>query len=162
MPFINTKISVKLTNEKEQIIKEKLGKAIELIEGKTEEWLMIGFEDNYKLYFKGEELEKVAFIENEVIELKKEIMCVTSSMIHGKEVLKTFGNVKGTSRSIISSDYPTKFADNEAMYEMLIEAKILGANAIVDLNMNTPTYEISGSKWQTSQIIYTGTAIKIA
>lgn len=110
-----------------------------------------------KAYFK-----KVAFIENEVIELKKEIMCVTSSMIHGKEVLKTFGNVKGTSRSIISSDYPTKFADNEAMYEMLIEAKILGANAIVDLNMNTPTYEISGSKWQTSQIIYTGTAIKIA
>lgn len=46
MPFINAKISVKLTNEKEQIIKEKLGKAIELIEGKTEEWLMIGFEDN--------------------------------------------------------------------------------------------------------------------
>ena len=63
MPFINAKISVKLTNEKEQIIKEKLGKAIELIEGKTEEWLMIGFEDNYKLYFKGEELEKGAFIE---------------------------------------------------------------------------------------------------
>ena len=60
MPFINAKISVKLTNEKEQIIKEKLGKAIELIEGKTEEWLMIGFEDNY---FKGEELEKGAFIE---------------------------------------------------------------------------------------------------
>lgn len=63
MPFINAKISVKLTKEKEQIIKKKLGKAIELIEGKTEEWLMIGFEDNNKLYFKGEELEKGAFIE---------------------------------------------------------------------------------------------------
>ena len=63
MPFINAKISVKLTKEKEQIVKEKLGKAIELIEGKTEEWLMIGFEDNHKLYFKGEELEKGAFIE---------------------------------------------------------------------------------------------------
>jgi uncharacterized protein YbjQ (UPF0145 family) len=118
------------------------------------------------LYFKNKRakkayLKKVAFIENEVRELKKEIMCVTSSMVHGKEVLKTFGSVKGTSKSTISSDYPTRFADNEAMYEMLIEAKILGANAIVDLNMNTPTYEISGSKWQTSQIIYTGTAIKI-
>lgn len=63
MPFINSKISVKLTNEKEQLIKEKLGKAIELISGKTEEWLMLGFEDNYKLYFKGETMDKGAFVE---------------------------------------------------------------------------------------------------
>ena len=63
MPYINSKISVKLEKEKEQVIKEKLGKAIEIIEGKTEEWLMIGFEDNHKLYFKGQELEKGAFIE---------------------------------------------------------------------------------------------------
>lgn len=63
MPFINSKISAKLTEEKEQIIKEKLGKAIELIPGKTEEWLMVGFEDNYKLHFKGKTLEKGAFVE---------------------------------------------------------------------------------------------------
>lgn len=63
MPFINSKISVKVTKEKEQIVKEKLGKAIELIPGKTEEWLMVGFEDNYKLYFKGETLEKGAFVD---------------------------------------------------------------------------------------------------
>lgn len=63
MPFINSKISVKLTKEKEQIVKEKLGKAIELIPGKTEEMLMVGFEDNYKLYFKGETLEKGAFVQ---------------------------------------------------------------------------------------------------
>ena len=62
MPFINSKISVKLTAEKESILREKLGKAIELIPGKSEEWLMIGFEDQYKLHFKGEELTKGAFI----------------------------------------------------------------------------------------------------
>ena len=84
---------------------------------------------------------------------------MTSSAIHDKKILKTFGTVKGISKSIISID--VKIADNEAMYEMLIEAKILGANAIVDLKMNTPTFEVSGSKWQTSQIIYTGTAVLI-
>lgn len=104
---------------------------------------------------------RVSLIENEVIELKKEIMCVTSSNIYEKKVVQTLGSVKGASKSIISTEQSTKIADNEAMYEMLIEAKILGANAIVDIKMNTPTFEVSGSKWQTSQIIYTGTAVKV-
>ena len=107
-----------------------------------------------KLYYKN-----VSLVQEEVLKLKQEIMCVTSSAIHDKKILKTFGTVKGISKSIISID--VKIADNEAMYEMLIEAKILGANAIVDLKMNTPTFEVSGSKWQTSQIIYTGTAVLI-
>jgi len=62
MPFINSKISVKLTAEKETLLRKKLGKAIELIPGKSEEWLMLGFEEGYKLHFKGEELLKGAFI----------------------------------------------------------------------------------------------------
>lgn len=107
-------------------------------------------------------LKKVSFIEDEVRELKNEIMCVTSSNIYGKKIVQTLGSVKGTSQSIITTtDESTRIADNEAMYEMLIEAKILGANAIVDIKMNTPTFEVSGSKWQTSQIIYTGTAVKV-
>lgn len=62
MPFIGNKVTAKISEEKEKIIKEKLGKAIELL-GKSEEYLMVGFEDNYKLYFAGEKLEKGAFIE---------------------------------------------------------------------------------------------------
>ena len=116
------------------------------------------------MFFKGRSkknsyYENANLIEKEVFGLKKEIMCVTSSKIYAKEIVKTFGSVKGTSKSIINTD--TKIADNEAMYEMLIEARILGANAIIDLKMNTPTFELSGSKWQTSQIIYTGTAVQI-
>ena len=61
MPFINSKISVKLTEEQEKKIKDRLGKAIALIPGKTESWLMVGFEDDYKLYFKGEACEKILF-----------------------------------------------------------------------------------------------------
>lgn len=118
----------------------------------------------YMFFFRGRSKsyeKEISLIGNEVMELKKEIMCVTSSNIHGKEIVQTLGSVKGTSKTIITNGMETKIADNEAMYEMLIEAKILGANAIVDIKMNTPTFEVSGSKWQTSQIIYTGTAVKV-
>ena len=63
MPFIGSKVTVKISPEKEKVIKERLGKAIELIPGKSETFLMVGFEDEYKLYFAGEKLEKGAFIE---------------------------------------------------------------------------------------------------
>jgi hypothetical protein len=63
MPFINSKISVKITKEQEECIKTKLGKAITLIPGKSESWLMVGFEDDYSLYFKGQQYEKIAFVE---------------------------------------------------------------------------------------------------
>ncbi len=63
MPFINAKVSVKISEEKKEAIKAKLGKAIELIPGKSENWLMVGFEDQYTLYFKGQQFEKIAFVE---------------------------------------------------------------------------------------------------
>lgn len=63
MPFINSKISVKITKEQEEALKEKLGKAISILPGKSENWLMVGFEDGYRLYFKGQAYEKLAFIE---------------------------------------------------------------------------------------------------
>ncbi len=63
MPFINSKVSVKLTKNQEETIKQKLGEAIELIPGKSEAWLMVGFEEEYSLYFKGQAFEKSAFVE---------------------------------------------------------------------------------------------------
>ena len=66
MPFIGSKVTVKISPEKEEIIKKSLGKAIELIPGKSETFLMVGFEDEYKLYLAGEKLEKGAFVEIKV------------------------------------------------------------------------------------------------
>lgn len=63
MPFINSKVSVSMSIEQKEEIKEKLGKVISIIPGKSEAWLMLGFEDNYSLYFKGQANEKLAFIE---------------------------------------------------------------------------------------------------
>lgn len=63
MPFINSKISVPLSAEQETTIKEKLGKAIELIPGKSESWLMLGFEPECRLYFRGDNTQPTAFVE---------------------------------------------------------------------------------------------------
>ena len=62
MPFINSKVSVKMTEEQKETIKSKLGLAITTL-GKSESWLMVVFEDDYCLYFKGEKSDKIAMID---------------------------------------------------------------------------------------------------
>ena len=61
MPLITTKVSTEISKEKEISLKTKFGKAIELI-NKSENWLMIDFQENCHLYFKGSD-EKSAMIE---------------------------------------------------------------------------------------------------
>ncbi|PJI07408.1 MULTISPECIES: phenylpyruvate tautomerase MIF-related protein [Clostridium] len=63
MPFINSTVTVKLNEAKKDKLKAEFGKLIEILPGKSESWLMIGFKDNYPLYFKGEKKDKAAFIE---------------------------------------------------------------------------------------------------
>lgn len=63
MPFINSKVTVKMTEQKKEAIKTKLGEAISLIPGKSENWLMVGFEDSYDLYFQGNKDGESAFVE---------------------------------------------------------------------------------------------------
>ena len=52
MPFISTKTNVSISKEQEKVLKTEFGKAISLI-GKSEAWLMLSFDDNCKMYFKG-------------------------------------------------------------------------------------------------------------
>lgn len=63
MPYINSKISVELSDEKEAAIKAKLGKAIALIPGKSEAYLMLNFQDNCRMYFGGKNDSPIAMIE---------------------------------------------------------------------------------------------------
>ena len=55
MPYIQTTSNVAISGRKEQAIKERMGRAIECIPGKTEGWLMLSFRDNVSMYFKGED-----------------------------------------------------------------------------------------------------------
>jgi phenylpyruvate tautomerase PptA (4-oxalocrotonate tautomerase family) len=66
MPFINSKVSVSMSQEKKDAIKAKLGQAITLVPGKSESWLMVGFEDSYDLYFQGNQDGPTAFVEVKV------------------------------------------------------------------------------------------------
>lgn len=66
MPCIQTKASVKISQEKEKALKEKLGKAIANIPGKSESWLMLEFQDECRMYFKGENEKPMAFVEVKV------------------------------------------------------------------------------------------------
>lgn len=63
MPFIDSKVSVPMTKEQKDNIKSKLGQAISIVPGKSEHWLMVGFEDNYELYFQGNQDQPSAYIE---------------------------------------------------------------------------------------------------
>jgi phenylpyruvate tautomerase PptA (4-oxalocrotonate tautomerase family) len=63
MPYISTKTNIAITKEKELIIKEKLGKAIGIIPGKSETWLMLSFEGEASLYFQGKNDKPIAFVE---------------------------------------------------------------------------------------------------
>ena len=53
MPFIDIKTNVAVAAEKEEVIKTAMGQAITAIPGKSESWLMVGIEPEFKLYFKG-------------------------------------------------------------------------------------------------------------
>ena len=63
MPFIGTKTNVTVTKVKERELKVRLGKAISIIPGKSEGWLMLAIEGDVPMYFRGDDSEPVAFIE---------------------------------------------------------------------------------------------------
>ncbi len=62
MPYIKTKTSVPITPEKEAALKTKLGTAITAL-GKGEAWLMLEFEDNCRLWFRGDKSASLAMVE---------------------------------------------------------------------------------------------------
>ena len=63
MPYIRTTVSTPLTEENKTNLKSKLGEAIALIPGKSESWLMLSFEDNMSMYFKGDNSAEYAYLE---------------------------------------------------------------------------------------------------
>lgn len=62
MPFINSKVSVKTTDEQQKELKTRLGQAISIIPGKSESWLMVNLEDDCRMFFRGDDSEPVAFV----------------------------------------------------------------------------------------------------
>ena len=63
MPIINVKLNTSLSEQKEAVIKAKLGDAISTFPGKSEYWLMIDFSDNCRLWFRGYNNFPIAMVE---------------------------------------------------------------------------------------------------
>ena len=61
MPMIHTRVNRPISQEQEKRLAKELGSAIELI-GKSEQWLMLQFDDNCRLYFKGDSQKPLAFV----------------------------------------------------------------------------------------------------
>ncbi len=91
MPFIDSKVSVSISKEQEETLKSRLGAAIAIIPGKSEGWLMTGFQDNYHLYFRGDNSQPAAFIEVKVY--GKENPNAFDALTN--EITKIFGDVLG-------------------------------------------------------------------
>ncbi len=53
MPFIDLKTTAKITESDEKELTKKFGKIIELIPGKTEAWLMLNFDSECKMAWRG-------------------------------------------------------------------------------------------------------------
>ena len=62
MPFIHTKVNRPISKETEQALSRELGQAIALIPGKSENWLMLQFEENCRMYFQGKNENPLAFV----------------------------------------------------------------------------------------------------
>ena len=63
MPFIISRVNRPVGEAQERKLKARLGKAIELVPGKSEQSLLLVFEDNCHLYVCGEGSQPIAYIE---------------------------------------------------------------------------------------------------
>lgn len=62
MPFIDCKLTQKITDDKKETIKSALGRAVSILH-KPESYLMVGIADGYDLYFAGKKLLNGAYVE---------------------------------------------------------------------------------------------------
>ena len=63
MPFIISKVNIPINAEQEIKLKTRLGKAIELLPGLSEKYLLAGFESDCRFYLRGKNDEAIAYIE---------------------------------------------------------------------------------------------------
>ena len=85
MPFIDTKLNIKLTEEKEIALKKRLGEAISVFPGKNEYWLMLNFSDESRMWFRGYNSFPVAMVEVQIFGSADDATC--------NEMTKTICNI---------------------------------------------------------------------
>lgn len=87
MPFVRSYVNIRVTKEQELELKSGLGKAIELVPGKSEEYLVTLFNSECHMYSRGDGSQPVAYIEaaiwgNEFHEGYDEFTAAVSDLYH--------------------------------------------------------------------------------
>lgn len=62
MPYIQTRTNSKIDKEVELRIKNKFGEAIRIL-GKSEDWLMLDFVPECRMYYQGDDNELIAYVD---------------------------------------------------------------------------------------------------
>lgn len=62
MPYISTRTNRTVTREAEEKLTREMGKAISILPGKSEQWLMLDFEGDCHLHFQGKCDDGIAFL----------------------------------------------------------------------------------------------------
>ena len=91
MPFIIARVNMSVSREQEQEIKTLLGRAIELVPGKSEQYLMIGFEVDYHFWLRGDDSRPAAYIEASIFGNERHLGY--EGLTH--EITQAFKNVLG-------------------------------------------------------------------
>ena len=63
MPYMHTRFTGSITPEQEKSLKTGFGEAISLLPGKSEQWLMLDFEDHCRMWFRGSQDQPLAMVE---------------------------------------------------------------------------------------------------
>ncbi len=67
MPFIRTTTNATITKEKELLLKQDFGKAISLVSGKAECYLMLAFEGDVPMAYQGDNVTPTAMVEVQLL-----------------------------------------------------------------------------------------------
>lgn len=62
MPYIQTRTNINVPKDKEIKIKERFGQAINILH-KSENWLMVEFVSDCKMYFAGDDSKQMAYVD---------------------------------------------------------------------------------------------------
>ncbi len=109
-------------------------------------------------------------LDTEIRLSQNRITVVTSDSIPERVTKQVLGSVTGTSQIPASNDEERRLAEREAMYSLIEQALQMGANAVIDLNMTTESFEFTEPKkflvfpavtWTATKVIYAGTAVKV-
>lgn len=101
MPFIFSKVNIPISKEQERELKSQLGKAISLVPGKSEEYLLTGFEDNCRMYLQGDDSEPLAYVEADIFGNEEHLGYDRLTMA----ITAMFGEVLGIAQNHVYVNY---------------------------------------------------------